>query len=91
LKRRVLPKNTIPPTKGIMVNAGIFVNTARPKHTPDNKTNQIPRLESLEYSAAQIDSKRNGSNMESSNILRNIHDIGITANNAAETNATFCP
>jgi len=74
-----------------MVNAGTLVNIASPMHTPDNKTNPVPRLESLECSAAKIDSKRNGNKIESSKILRNIQVMGITENNVAETNAILLP
>src|SRR5574337_197405 len=91
LKRLLLAKKTMLPTSGIMVNAGTFVNMASPKNIPEAKTIRLEYLESLECSAVQIHNKRNGSKMESSNILLKIHDIGITANSAAETNATFCP
>jgi energy-converting hydrogenase Eha subunit F len=86
-------------TSGIIVNAGILVNIANPKNMPESKTRiflllllvvlLLLLLASLAYNANNIEDKRKGRRIESSNILLKSQVIGITANNTDAINATF--
>ena len=76
------------------MNAGILVNIANPKNTPERKTIRfltVRLFESLEYIANNIDDKRKGVRIDSKSILLKNHVIGITANKIDAKSATFLP
>src|ERR671926_107060 len=84
-------------TKGIMVNAGIFVKMAMPRNTPDSTIKILFLLSLIFFSdfdflvetAINIERRRNGRRMGSNNIILVNHVTGNTAKRIEANNATF--
>src|SRR5437867_3528264 len=85
---------------GIIVNAGILVNIAKPRNTPESIVRSvlfgfsplIGLLCCLPWSldiANNMDDKRKGRRIESNKILLNNHVLGITAKSNEATKPTF--